>query len=114
MAESATPAELARDFTKAWTSRDMDTSAAYLADDVIFDGPNSHTADAAAYIEFLGRFASSVTSANIIAVFGDDTQAMIMYEVTNQAGTWTCAELLTFSGGKIQKDLLTFSLNARG
>lgn len=35
----ANSAEIARTFTEAWSSGDMETAASYLADDVTFDGP---------------------------------------------------------------------------
>jgi len=42
MTEQSASAAITRAFTEAWTSRDMDTAARYIADDVIFDGPLGH------------------------------------------------------------------------
>jgi hypothetical protein len=51
----------------------------------------------------------AVTGARVVAVFGDDAQALIMYELlTGRFGALTCAKLLTFRDGKIQSDRLTF------
>jgi hypothetical protein len=111
MSTDTTPVALTRSFTEAWTSHDMDTVAGYLADDVVFDGPAGHSVGADAYLKGLAGFASTVSGLNIFAALGDDTQALIMYEVTTPAGTLTCAEHLTFSGGKVQTDRLTFTLN---
>ena len=111
MSKDTTPVALARSFTEAWTSHDMDTVAGYLATDVVFDGPTSHSVGADAYLKGLNAFASTVSGMNMLAALGDDTQALIMYEVTTPAGTLTCAEHLTFSGGKVQTDRLTFALN---
>src|SRR5262245_14498607 len=108
MNQSSPPATRARAFTEAWTRHDLDTAASYLADDVTFDGPINHTTGKEAYMQGLSAFARAVTGAKIIAAFGDDTQALIMYEVTGPFGTLTCAELLTFRGGKIHADRLTF------
>jgi hypothetical protein len=111
MSTDTTPVALARSFTQAWTSHQLETAAGYLAADVVFDGPASHSVGAEAYLQGLNAFASAVSSMKMLAALGDDTQALIMYEVTTQAGTLTCAERLTFSGGKIQTDRLTFALN---
>ena len=109
MNQNATPAALARAFTTAWTSHDLDTAAGYLADDVIFHSPINHSHGKGAYMEALTRFAQAVTGVTILAAFGDDTQAVIMYDlVTGPFGTLTGAELLTFRDGKIQADRLTF------
>jgi hypothetical protein len=87
----------------------MDSAARYLAEDVVFDGPVNHTRGKNAYIEARNRFAQAVTELKIRAAFGDDSQALIMYDVTTAPfGTLTCAELLTFRDGNIVTDLLTF------
>src|SRR5690348_17362289 len=104
-------AAIARAFTEAWTSRDMDTAARYIADDVVFDGPLGHTVGKKAYIEGLNGIAQAValTGVKIIATFGDDSQALIMYEVlTGRFGALTCAKLFTIRDGTIQTDRLTF------
>jgi hypothetical protein len=57
----------------------------------------------------LNTFAQAVTGHNIHAAFGDDQQALIMYDaITAPFGTLTSAELLTIRDGKIQADRLTF------
>ncbi len=105
----STLAVLAREFTEAWARHDIETAATYLDDDVTFEGPTSHSQGKAAYIEGLRAFAPAVTGLKILAAFGEDAQALIMYELTTESfGTLTAAELLTFTAGKIQADRLTF------
>ena len=88
MNEHSTPTAIAGVFTEAWTSHDMETAATYLADDVVFDGPITHTKGKQAYIEALSRFAGAVTGVTILAAFGDETQAIIMYDLaTGPFGT---------------------------
>jgi hypothetical protein len=36
-----TPRVIAVAFTKAWSSHDLPSAAAYLAEDVVFDGPEA-------------------------------------------------------------------------
>jgi SnoaL-like domain len=108
--EPTTPLAIAIAFTKAWTSHDMETAASYVAEDVEFDGPIAgHTTGIDAYMQGLSAFAPVVTGMRIIAAFGDDTQALIMYDLTTAPfGTLRTAELLTVKDGKIQEDKLTF------
>ena len=107
--QPTTPAAIARVFTQAWASHDMDTAAGYLAEDVTFDGPVGHSIGKQAYVEGLSKFAQLVTGATILAAFGDDTQALIMYELaTPNFGTLTCAEWLTFRDEKIAADRFTY------
>jgi hypothetical protein len=112
MNQSSTPVALARAFTEAWTSHDLEMAATYLADDVTFDGPINHSTGKDAYLQGLAAFARSVTGATILAALGDDTRALIMYDVTGPFGTLTAAELLTFRDGKIHADRLTFDTYA--
>ncbi|HET8629722.1 MAG TPA: nuclear transport factor 2 family protein, partial [Thermomicrobiales bacterium] len=103
-----TPAALARAFTTAWTGHDYDAAAAYVADDVAFDGPMNHLRGKAAYMESLSGFARAVTGVEIIAAFGDDTRALVLYDLaTAPFGVMATAELLTFRDGKIVADRLT-------
>lgn len=111
MSEQHSPAAVARAFTDAWTSRDMDTAGSYVAEAVVFDGPLGHVEGKNAYIESLNGLvrALDVTGVRIIAAFGDDTQALIMYElVTGRFGALTCAKLFAIRDGKIHSDRLTF------
>lgn len=106
---NSTPAAISRAFTEAWVSHDMDTVAGYVTDDVTFDGPVGHSVGRQAYVEGLSKFAQLVTGVKILAAFGDDTQALIMYELATPAfGALTCAELHTYRDGKIATDLFTY------
>ncbi|HLZ22039.1 MAG TPA: nuclear transport factor 2 family protein [Ktedonobacterales bacterium] len=111
MTEHATSVAVARAFTEAWTSHDLDTAGSYLTEDVVFDGPLGHVNGKKAYLESLNGLtqALGVNGARVVAVFGDDTQALIMYElITGRFGVLTCAKLLSMRDGKIQSDRLTF------
>jgi hypothetical protein len=111
MPENTTPVAVARAFTEAWTSHDMDTTASYIAEDVVFDGPLGHVNGKNAYLESLNGLirGMAISGARVVAAFGDDTQALIWYElITGRFGTLTCAKLLTVRDGKILTDRLTF------
>ncbi|HUY77581.1 MAG TPA: nuclear transport factor 2 family protein [Ktedonobacterales bacterium] len=109
MTEYSTPTAIARAFTEAWTSHDLTTAADYVGEDVVFDGPLGHTDGKQEYMEGINRLAQIVTSMRVVAVYGDDAQALIMYELhTEQYGVLTCAKLFTILDGKIQTDRLTF------
>ena len=108
--EHSTPTALARAFTQTWASHDLDTAAGDLADGVTSQGPVAgQLTGKQAYMAGLTPLARNTTGVNILAAFGDDSQALIMYEAgTATSGTLTCAELLTFRDGTIVADRLTF------
>lgn len=113
MVEHANPVAIARAFTEAWTSKDLERAALYVAEDAVFDGPLGHAEGKREYMEGIGRLASMATGLNILAAFGNNTQALIMYELnTEQYGVLTCAKLFTIQDGKIARDRLTFDSHA--
>lgn len=109
MAGHAKPLDIALAFTKAWTSGDLDAAAKFIADDIVFDGPMQQSTGAEPYLKGLTGLARDVTGVRVIAAFGDNEQALLMYDLaTRSAGTLTCAKHLTIRDGKIRRDRLTF------
>ena len=81
----------------------------YIADDIVCDAPAGRLQGAAAYRDFMGPFVRILTGSTLIAAFGDDTTALIMYDtetvpVTSAPG----AECLTVSDGKITDSRFIF------
>jgi hypothetical protein len=109
MTESKKPLDVAVAFTEAWTSHDMDRAAKYVGDDVVFDGPMGHVEGVKGYVEGLTRLSKEVKDFRMIAAFGDDKHALLMYDlITKSYGTLTCAKYLIVRDGKIRHDQLTF------
>lgn len=52
----------------------------HVADDIVCDAPGGRIAGAGAYRAFMGPFVDGLASTRIIAAFGDETTAMVMYE----------------------------------
>ncbi|HSD38146.1 MAG TPA: nuclear transport factor 2 family protein [Rhodocyclaceae bacterium] len=103
--QDTTSLDVALAFTKAWTSRDMDAAAAFVADDVVFEGPNY---GAKRYLERLTRLAGSVTELEMIGAYGKGDRALIIYDLhTGEEGTLTFVKCLTVHDGKIVRDELT-------
>lgn len=110
MTEHSKPAALTRAFTQAWASHDMATAARFVAEDATFDSPKFHLVGKRAYLDALDAFARSVTGATIQAVFGDESQALIMYEAAVGGRVLTCMELLTFRDGEVTAHVGTSGL----
>jgi hypothetical protein len=109
MAELMKPVDVAVAFTRAWTSQDLDLAATFVAEDAVFDGPMGHMNGAKAYVGGLTGLSKEVIGLNIIAAFGDEERALLMYDLmTKSYGTLRCAKLLMVKDGKILDDKLTF------
>ena len=103
----------ARAHLEAWTNHDLDAARRNLATDVQFYSPASHLVGIDEYMDAprgLVQFAAQVVpgSLRILAAIGDETNALIMYQVDTEGGpigskTFPSAQTWVLDGdGKIQ------------
>jgi ketosteroid isomerase-like protein len=103
MTDTTSPAlRTALAYFQAWTSRDIDKAMSYIADDVVCDAPAGRLEGADAYRDFMGPFVQILTGATMIAAFGDDETALVMYDTqTVPVKSAPGAECVTVKDGKI-------------
>lgn len=99
---TSTAADIVQAYYRAWTSHDFELAMTYIADDVICLTPAGRLEGADAFRGFMGPFAGMLTSSSLIAVFGDRTTAVLMYDAaTVPVMDAPAAECHTVAGGKI-------------
>ena len=108
-AEQSPALQVALAYFEAWTSKDLDAAMSYIAEDIVCDAPAGRLEGAEAYRGFMGPFTQILLEARIIAAFGDDSTALIMYDtrtvpVENAPG----AEFVRVSEGKITRSRFLF------
>ena len=110
MTESTSPAlDVALAYHQAWTSHDMDKAMTYIADEIVCDAPAGRLEGAAAYREFMGPFVQILTGSKLIAAFGDQETALVMYDTqTMPVKSAPGAECVTVKDGKIAYCLFVF------
>ena len=102
-ADTPSPAlQVALAYFEAWTSKDIDRAMGYIADDIVCDAPAGRIEGAPAYRAFMTPFTQILLEARMIAAFGDEETALVMYDtrtvpVANAPG----AECVTVRDGKI-------------
>ena len=103
MTESTSPAlEVALAYFHAWTGHDLDRAMEYVADDMACDAPAGRLEGAAAFRGFMGPFVQILTGSQLIAAFGNDEQAVVVYDTeTVPVKTAPAAECVTVTNGKI-------------
>lgn len=117
--QQLTAMDVALAYHRAWTSGDLDAALLNVVDDVICEAPPGTLTGTAALRGFMGPFAASLTRSTLLAAFGDDDQALIMYDTENPAvSSAPAAELYRIRDGRISEiriifDRLPFAL-ARG
>jgi ketosteroid isomerase-like protein len=89
-------------YHRAWTGGDFEEAMTYVADDVVCDAPAGRIEGAAAYRAFMEPFARMLVSAKLIAAFGDEEQAVIVYDTaTTLVPSGPAAECVTVRDGRI-------------
>lgn len=103
MTESASPAlTVALAYHQAWTSHDIDKAMSYIAEDIVCDAPAGRLEGIDAYRDFMGPFVQILKAATLIAAFGGNTTAVIVYDTqTVPVNSAPAAEYVTVTDGKI-------------
>jgi hypothetical protein len=110
MTESTSPAlDVALAYHQAWTSHDLDKAMSYIAEDIVCDAPAGRLEGAAAYRDFMGPFVQILTGSELVAAYGDDAKAVVVYDTeTVPVRSAPGAECVTVKDGKIIHSLFIF------
>ena len=110
MTDTTSPAlQTALAYYQAWTSHDLDKAMSYIADEIVCDAPAGRLEGAAAYRGFMGPFVQILRGATLIAAFGDEHTALIMYGTeTVPVPSAPAAECVTVTDGKITHSRFIF------
>jgi hypothetical protein len=106
-----TPAALrvALAYHQAWTSKDLDLALSYVADDLVCDAPAGRLEGRDAYRAFLAPFAQMLISSTLIAAYGDERTALMMYDTSSAlVASGPGAECLTVVHGRITYNRFIF------
>jgi len=72
--------DVALAYHRACTSGDFEQAMRYVADDVVCLAPSGRHEGAEAFRAFMGPFAAGLTRAELLAAFGDEETALVMYD----------------------------------
>lgn len=104
-----TPLDVVLAYHRAWTGRDMDTAMTYVADEIVCDAPAGRIVGADAYRAFLEPFTRMLVGASLLAAYGDDRQAVVVYDTeTVPVPSAPAAECATVVDGKIPHNRFIF------
>ncbi len=93
----------------AWTGGDFERAMSHVAADIVCHTPAGRLDGAGAFREFMGPFAQSLTGSRLIAAFGDDTTALLLYDTaTVPVPSAPGAECLTVADGRITEMRIVF------
>ena len=110
MTENPSPAlQVALDYYDAWTHKDLDRAMSYIADDIVCEAPAGRIEGADAYRAFMAPFIQILRRSEVVAGFGDEHTALIMYDTeTVPVKSAPAAECVTVNDGKITQSRFIF------
>lgn len=110
-----TPTEIAVAYLEAFGRDDLTRAAEYIADDITFESPRVTLTGAEPYLAAVGEFAKAVVGVEIIAAFGDEERALVLYDMkTGPFGTIRAADYFLVRDGRITSDILVFDTKPLG
>lgn len=100
--QTSAPLDVALAYHRAWTSHQFDKAMTYIAEHIVCHAPAGRLDGAEAFRGFMEPFAQILTRSSLIAAFGNDTKAVLMYDTdTVPVQDAPGAECLTVADGKI-------------
>jgi ketosteroid isomerase-like protein len=107
---STSPAlQTALAYYHAWTGHDLDVAMSYIAEDIVCLAPSGRLEGAEAFRGFMGPFVQILTGSKLIAAFGDQERAVVMYDTdTAPVNDAPGAECVTVRDGKITNMRIIF------
>lgn len=101
--------QAALEYYEAWASKDIERTMRFVADDIVCDAPAGRMQGAQAYRGFLQSFFELLERAELVASFGDDETAMLLYDnETVPVPSAPCAGHFTVEDGKVTRNRLIF------
>lgn len=110
MSENRSPAlDTAVAYHRAWTGHDLDRAMTFIAEDIVCDAPAGRIEGPEAFRAFMEPFSRILTGSRLIAAFGDEETALLMYDaVTVPVEDAPGAECHTVRDGKIVRVRIVF------
>ena len=115
-----TALQVALAYHRAWTSHDFELAMTHIDAGIVCDAPAGRLQGDAAFRDFMAPFENILTGSHLVASFGDDTTAVLVYETsTVPVEDAPGAECLNVANGKITHmriifDRLPFDTARRG
>jgi hypothetical protein len=100
--KAGTALQLAQTYAKALAAKDVETIIRIAADDVVCTSPLGQTTGIERFRGFAEGFARMLTNLTVLAVYGDEEQAVIVYVAeTHPVPRSVVAELIKAKDGKL-------------
>lgn len=94
---------IARAYHRAWSTRRLDEIGQHLAEDLRVEVPINSYRGKVDFVEAVRRTAQMTSTVKMLAEFGNDNEALLLYDMTLPIGDLRVAEHFTIAGGRIER-----------
>ncbi|WBC14948.1 nuclear transport factor 2 family protein [Micromonospora sp. WMMA1998] len=110
MEDNSTPAlKVALAYHQAWTNKDTELAMSYISPNIVCEAPAGRIEGLHAYRGFMGPFIQMLVDSRLIAAFGDEEKALVMYDTkTALVDRAPGAECVVVRDGKIVQSTFIF------
>ena len=100
---------VALDYFRAWAGHDFEKAMTYISPDIVCLAPAGEIRGSEAFEEFMGPFVEGVLEARLVAAFGEEARALVMYDTaTRLVARAPGAEHVTVEDGRIARMQIVF------
>jgi hypothetical protein len=103
MAKDPNALEVARAYHRAWSSSRYDEAGRCLADELEIDVPINSYPTKTSFLEAVKRTREMTSKLELLAEFGNEGEALLLYDMFLPFGILRVAEHFTVAGGQITK-----------
>jgi len=102
--------EIVSAYQDAWTHKDFDTAARYLAEDIVFHSSGQHLTRIGEFLTMLTAFAERIQPRwEKVAATEEAHSVLVLYKLfTRDGAAALCADYFIIHHGKIQSETLVF------
>jgi hypothetical protein len=94
---------IARAYHRAWSTQDLENVGRHLADDLHVEVPINAYAGKEDFLEAVRRTAQMTSKVKMLAEFGNEDEALLLYDMTLPIGDLRIAEHFSVAGDRIHK-----------
>ena len=111
MTTSSAAQKIAEEYVRAWSGRDVEKALSLAADNIVCEAPNGTFEGIDGLRGFLEPFVSTIVSATVVDVLGNDTHAAAVYVTDTQfLKNFRGMDYITVENGKITQIISHFDL----
>ena len=92
-----------RNYHRAWSTGEMETAGRYLSDELTIEVPINSCPTKDAFLRAVKKTREMTSSLQLLAEFGNEGDALLLYDMTLPFGVMRVAEHFTVTDGRITR-----------